>query len=100
MKAFLLSFTLFISAYLWATSFTLSSFEKGTVVLDEQTQSQEDESTCVKDMTIYCDYNTNYSSSQCWDKSVASCTGKVSAIRDISEAAKAKYLADLKDFPL
>ena len=99
MKAFILSFTLFISAYLWATSFTLSKFEKDTVVLD-QSQNEEDESTCVKDMTIYCDYNTNYSSSQCWDKSVASCTGKVSAIRDISEAAKAKYLSDLKDFPL
>ena len=146
MKIFLLSFTLFLSAYLWATSFTLTNENTAAVPVatsrslpceddDDDDSSGSDysecvkslgdfcgiftnfssdqcfeksvnachnniEADCVKDMAIYCDYNTSFSNQQCWEKAVNACDGNPAAMREISESAKKKSIAELKKLEL
>jgi hypothetical protein len=88
MKIFILSFTLFISAYLWATSFSFKGDPFGAVTRVENNPQCDDNnnsnsgnhfSECVKKLSDFCNTFTDFSNNQCFEKSVNACDDGVKA---------------------
>ena len=107
MRSFFLCFTLFLSAYLWAASYTLESgglvsFHKANTQMAkfDILSAPVQDADCEKDIVLYCDYNTSYTSQDCKEKAASACSGNAAAMREISEASKAKSLHDLRKLGL